>query len=162
MLWSTPFCGYFQLASIKLRRPRNWHTGQLEKRLARPSLLSLSFKHLMWNFNVLCYVPKAGFANSSQTLRMSSTIVALRKSILYKINCGCHTCKGTSGLLSSDWPALWKSQSLQQANTDLDQLRADLEGQLTESQEELCLAIEWMARYGVTWTTLWLNMSVFF
>lgn len=31
---------------------------------------------------------------------------------------------------------------LQQANTDLDRLRADLEGQLTQSREELCLAIE--------------------
>ncbi|KAI0285376.1 hypothetical protein BGY98DRAFT_1183192 [Russula aff. rugulosa BPL654] len=31
---------------------------------------------------------------------------------------------------------------LQQANTDLDRLRADLEGQLSRSREELCLAIE--------------------
>jgi chromosome segregation ATPase len=31
---------------------------------------------------------------------------------------------------------------LQQANTDLDRLRADLEGQLTQSREELCLVIE--------------------
>jgi len=31
---------------------------------------------------------------------------------------------------------------LQQANTDLNRLRADLEGQLTQSREELCLAIE--------------------
>ena len=31
---------------------------------------------------------------------------------------------------------------LQQANTDLDRLRADLECQLTQSREELCLAIE--------------------
>jgi chromosome segregation ATPase len=31
---------------------------------------------------------------------------------------------------------------LQQANTDLNRLRADLEGQLTQSREELCLAIK--------------------
>ena len=31
---------------------------------------------------------------------------------------------------------------LQQANTELDRLRADLEGQLAQSQEKLCLAIE--------------------
>ena len=31
---------------------------------------------------------------------------------------------------------------LQQANTDLNRLRADLEGQLSQSREELCLAIE--------------------
>ena len=51
---------------------------------------------------------------------------------------------------------------LQQANTDLDRLGADLEGQPTQSREELCLAIEWMVRYALTWTASWLNTSVFF
>ena len=43
---------------------------------------------------------------------------------------------------SSNQPVLVEIAKLQQANNDLNRLRADLEGQLTQSREELYLATE--------------------